>query len=274
VNPSTLGTTSAHAATCSDVDVAFARGTGETPGLGITGRPFVSALTSRLSGYSVTSHAVDYAANSSQSSAAPGATDMSSDLSSVAAACPSTRFVIGGHSRGPTVTDIAIGIRAGVTIGTPISANLAGRVAAVVVFGSEEASTTYGPRSRDYCNVSDSICGRRGSNPAGEGSGGHLEYASNGSTPEGAQLATTLVRAGGGTGNPTPTPIPTTCITASTLAYVVAPGCQPRRPCLRPGRLGAHELARHGLPAPDRRERLDTGQLVLRRPSTGAGRTS
>lgn len=227
----TLGTTSAHAATRSDVDVVFARGTGEATGLGVLGRPLVSALTTQLSGYSVSSYAVDYAANSSQTSAGPGATDMSSHVSSVAAACPGTRFVIGGYSQGATVTDIAIGIRAGVTTGTPIPTNLSSRVAAVVVFGNPlgargqtiaEASPTYGPKSRDYCNVSDSICGGEGSNPAGEGSGGHLSYASNGSVTQGAQFAATLVRAGGGAGTPTPTPTPTTCVTASTLAHVVA----------------------------------------------------
>lgn len=224
-----VGTTPAQAA-CSDIDVVFARGTGETPGLGVLGRPLVSGLQSQLSGYSVSSYAVDYAANSSQTSAGPGATDMSSHVSAVAASCPGTRFVIGGYSQGATVTDIAIGIRTGVTTGTPIPANLSGRVAAVVVFGNPlgasgrtiaAASTVYGPKSRDYCNVSDSICGRQGSNPAGEGSGGHLSYSSNGSVTQAAQFAAGLVRAGGGSGTPTPTPTPT-CVTASTLAHVVA----------------------------------------------------
>ena len=224
-----VGAAPAQAATCSDVDVVFARGTGETPGLGVLGRPLVTGLQGQLTGYSVSSYAVDYAANSSQTSAGPGATDMSSHISSVAASCPGTRFVIGGYSQGGTVTDIAIGIRTGVTTGTPIPSNLSGRVAAVVVFGNPlgasgrtiaTASTVYGPKSRDYCNVSDSICGRRGSNPAGEGSGGHLSYSSNGSVTQAATFAAGLVRAGGGGGTPTPTP--TTCVTASTLAHVTA----------------------------------------------------
>lgn len=101
----TVGTWSAHAATCRDVDVVFARGTGETPALGILGRPLVSALASSLSGCTVSSYAVDYAASSSQTSAGPGATDMSTHLRTVAAECPGTRFVIGGYSQGATVTD-------------------------------------------------------------------------------------------------------------------------------------------------------------------------
>ncbi|SEQ42234.1 cutinase family protein [Microlunatus flavus] len=223
-----VGATPAQAA-CSDVDVVFARGTGETPGLGVLGRPLVSGLQSQLSGYSVSSYAVDYAANSSQTSAGPGATDMSSHISSVAASCPGTRFVIGGYSQGGTVTDIAIGIRTGVTTGTPIPSALSGRVAAVVVFGNPlgasgrtiaTASTVYGPKSRDYCNVSDSICGRQGSNPAGEGSGGHLSYQTNGSVTQAVGFAAGLVRTGGSGGTPTPTP--TTCVTASTLSHVAA----------------------------------------------------
>lgn len=232
-----VGAVGASAAPCSDVDVAFARGTGESPGLGSVGRPFVSALTSALSGYSVSSYSVDYAANSSQSSAGPGATDLSDHVSSVAAACPGTRFVIGGYSQGATVTDIAVGIRnASTSSGTPIPADLAGRVAAVVVFGNplgargrtiQSASAVYGPKSRDYCNASDSICGGRGSDPAGPSSGGHLSYASNGSTTRGGQYAADLVRSGGGGGStPTPTPTATipagTCTTASTLAHVAA----------------------------------------------------
>ena len=167
-----VSTTPAQAATCNDVEVVFVRGTGETPGLGVLGRPLVTGLQSQLTGYSVGSYAVDYAANTSQTSAGPGATGMSSRISSVAASCPGTRFVIGGYSQGGTVTDVAIGIHTGVSTGTPIPTSLSSRVAAVVVFGNplgatgrtiSTASTLYGPRSRDYCNVSDSTCGSRGS---------------------------------------------------------------------------------------------------------------
>lgn len=136
-----VSTTPAQAATCNDVEVVFARGTGETPGLGILGRPLVTGLESELSGYSI------------------------------AASCPGTRFVIRGYSQGGPVTDVTIGIRTGVSTGTPIPTNLSGRVAAVVVFGNplgasgrtiSTASTLYRPKSRGYCDVSDSICGGAG----------------------------------------------------------------------------------------------------------------
>ena len=217
---SVLSTGTAQAA-CTDVDIVFARGTGEPQGLGIVGGPFVSSLTSALGGRTVSSYAVNYAANSSQSSAGPGATDMSNHISSVAAACPGTRFVIGGYSQGATVTSIAVGIRTGTSSGTPIPAALAPRVAAVVVFGNPlgisrqtiaTASPVYGPKSRDYCNNGDPVCG------GGFNFAAHLTYASNGSTTQGAQFAAGLVNA---TPNPNPTPTPTpTCVLASTSSHV------------------------------------------------------
>ncbi|WP_205705276.1 cutinase family protein [Kineococcus indalonis] len=224
------GAAPASAAACSDVEVVFARGTGEAAGLGVVGRPFASALTSALPDRTVTSHAVDYAANTSQSSAGPGATAMSAHVREVAAACPSTLFVLGGYSQGATVTDIAVGIRTGTTTGTPVPAELAGRVAAVVVFGNPlglsgrtvaTASATYGPRSKDYCNSSDSVCG---SAPK-TGTGGHLSYVSNGSAAAGAQFAAGLVRAAGTPApgpTPEPTPDPATCVRDSTRDHVDA----------------------------------------------------
>ncbi|SCX37824.1 cutinase [Klenkia marina] len=220
-----VGTAAPAAAACADVDVVFARGTGETPGLGITGRPFVSALTSQLADRTVSSYAVDYAANSSQTSAGPGSADMSRHVSEVAAACPGTRFVLGGYSQGATVTDLAVGIRTGVSTGTPIPAALADRVVAVVVFGNPlglsggrtiaTASPTYGPRSVDYCNSSDTVCGSQPKN----GTGGHLSYASNGATTAGASFAAARVRAAGTPTTPTPG---ATCVTATPGEHVSA----------------------------------------------------
>ncbi len=110
-------------------------------------------------------------------------------------------------------------------------------MAAVVVYGNPlglsnptiaEASTVYGPRSRDYCNDNDSVCGRYRPN----GSGSHLSYASNGTTTQGAQFAANLVNASAPTPtltpttpapSPTPTaPAPATCIRSSTWAHVNA----------------------------------------------------
>lgn len=178
---------------CADVEVVFARGTGEAQGLGVLGTPLVSAIRSALPGVSVTSYAVVYAAEASQASAGPGATDMTRHVTSVAAACPNTRFVLGGYSQGATVTDIAIGITGvGSTAGSAIPAELAPRVAAVVVYGNPlgmmrrtiaAASPTYGPKAKEFCNTGDPVCG------AGSNMAAHLTYRTNGTVDEGARFA-------------------------------------------------------------------------------------
>lgn len=234
-----VAATSATAATgCSDVEVVFARGTGERAGLGVLGTPLVRAIQAELPGRTVSSYAVDYAANSAQTSAGPGATDMTRRVVARAAACPGTRFVIGGYSQGATVTDIAIGIRTGTTTGEAIPANLSGRVAAVVVYGNPlgltgrtiaQASPTYGPKAKEFCNAGDPVCQRGGGSFAA-----HLTYATNGTVTEGARFAAALVNQTAPTPAPTtpaPTPAPTTpgqpvppatCVTASTRDHVEA----------------------------------------------------
>ncbi|MFV2177780.1 cutinase family protein [Actinomadura sp. LOL_016] len=185
------------AAACSDVEVVFARGTGELPGLGIVGTPLVSAIKSNLPGKSVSSYGVDYAADYAQLSAGAGATDMSDRVRSVAASCPNTSFVIGGYSQGASVTDIAIGIPTLLGSGGTIPANLAPRVKAVVVYGNplrlygqtvNSASRVYGPKAKDICNAGDPVCG------AGANFFAHLSYPLNGTVDEGARFAAGKVR--------------------------------------------------------------------------------
>jgi cutinase len=187
----TVAITSASAATCSDVEVVFARGSTEAPGLGIVGRPLASAVKSRLSGRTVTSYAVDYAARMDQRSAGPGATDMTNHVTSVAAQCPNTRFVLGGYSQGASVTDISIGIRTILGTGTTIPTDLSDRVKAVVVFGNplrlsggtiNKASQLYGSRALDICNPGDPVCG------GGFNGMAHLTYAANGSVAKAADF--------------------------------------------------------------------------------------
>jgi uncharacterized membrane protein YhiD involved in acid resistance len=128
----------------------------EAGGLGIVGTLFASAVASDPLGKTVTDHAVNYAASFDQSSAGPGATDMSNHISSLAAQCPGTQFVVGGYSQGASVTDIALGIRTVLGTGTAIPAADASRVDAVVVFGNPlklsgqtiaAASPAYGPKA-------------------------------------------------------------------------------------------------------------------------------
>lgn len=187
----------AHAAACSDVDVVFARGTGERAGPGVVGTPFIRAVTSKLAGRSVSSYAVNYPASFNQN-AGPGATDAVNHIRSVSASCPNTRFVLGGYSQGATVVDIALGIRVGYTQGTTIPAGLAPKVGAVVVYGNPlnaqrrtiaGEAPTYASRAREFCNSNDSVCGRSGTTP-----GSHTSYPTNGTIDTGATFAAGLVR--------------------------------------------------------------------------------
>lgn len=195
----TAGGGSAAAAACSDVEVVFARGTGELPGLGIVGTPLVSAIKANLPGKSVGSYGVNYAADYAQLSAGAGATDMSNRIRSVAASCPGTSFVIGGYSQGASVTDIAIGIPTPLGRGGTIPADLAPRVKAVVVYGNplrlygqtvNSASPAYGRKALDICNGGDPVCG------AGANFFAHLTYPLNGTVDQGARFAADRVRAG------------------------------------------------------------------------------
>jgi cutinase len=183
---------------CPDVDVVFARGTGEAPGLGGPGTAFVTALEADFPGKIVTSYAVHYDASVSQADVGPGATDMSDHIISVAGQCPQTRFVIGGYSQGASVVDVAIGITPALGQGTPIPASLASQIAAVVVFGNllgdlgqtiASLSPVYGPRSDSFCNVGDPVCAR------GFNLDAHLGYATDGSAVRGAQFAAEEVTA-------------------------------------------------------------------------------
>jgi cutinase len=191
--------TAASAATCSNVDVVFARGTGETPGLGSVGGPFASAVASDLSGKDVSTYAVNYGANTDQLSAGSGATDMSNHVKTLAASCPDTVFVLGGYSQGASVTDIALGIPTILGFGTAIPTDLAPRVKAVVVFGNplrlfgtniNDGSQLYGAKALDICNAGDPVCA------GGLDFAAHGAYKTNGTIPQGATFAADKVKQG------------------------------------------------------------------------------
>ncbi|OWZ22153.1 Cutin hydrolase [Phytophthora megakarya] len=184
-------------AECSDVHVVFARGSGESAGLGICGEPLVSGITSDLSGMSVSSYAVNYLASMDQTSAGPGATDMTNHVVSVAKECPNTVFVLGGYSQGASVTDIAIGIKTTLGSGETIPDSLSERIKAVVTFGNplrlsgdtiESASSTYGSKAIEFCNEGDPVCGNGANTMA------HLTYPTDGSVTSAAEKAAALVK--------------------------------------------------------------------------------
>jgi cutinase len=180
------------AATCTDIHVVFARGSGEAPGLGITGSPFVDAVRSNAAGSSVSSYAVNYAAALDQSSAGAGATDMTNHVVQYAADCPNAKIVLGGYSQGASVTDISIGIPTLLGQGRTIPSNLSSRVSAVVVFGNPlrltggtipTSSPTYGSKALDDCNLGDPVCA------GGVNILAHLTYGFDGSAAAGGRFA-------------------------------------------------------------------------------------
>uniref|UniRef100_A0AAV1VHI5 Cutinase n=1 Tax=Peronospora matthiolae TaxID=2874970 RepID=A0AAV1VHI5_9STRA len=188
-------------AQCSDVHIVFARGSSEMPGLGICGEPLVSGITQNLAGMSVTSYAVNYLASMDQSSAGPGATDMTNHVVMVAQECPNTVFVLGGYSQGASVTSIAIGIQTMLGSGDVIPETLAPRIKAIVTFGNplkltgqsiDGTSMSYGTKAVEFCNEGDPVCG------GGFNTMAHMMYATDGSVTTAAQQAASLVQRGAG----------------------------------------------------------------------------
>ncbi|OWZ09266.1 Cutinase [Phytophthora megakarya] len=186
-------------AQCTDVHIVFARGSGEMPGLGICGTPLVSGIKSNLAGMSVSSYAVNYLASMTQTSAGPGATDMTNHVKAVAQQCPDTVFVLGGYSQGASVTDIAIGIRTMLGTGASIPEDLAPRIKAIVTFGNPlklmgqtiaKSSQLYGPKAIEFCNLGDPVCAN------GFNTMAHLTYPMDGSVTKAAAQAAALVKGG------------------------------------------------------------------------------
>ena len=101
-----LGLAPASADDCPDIEVVFARGTSEAPGLGLPGGAFVDALRSKVGGRSVGSYAVVYPADYDFLAAAAGANDASAHIQYMMGACPNTRLVLGGYSQGAAVIDV------------------------------------------------------------------------------------------------------------------------------------------------------------------------
>lgn len=189
------GPTPASAAACSDVELVFARGTGEAQGPSVLQGGTFNALKSGVGGKSVSQYSVVYPASADQN-ATPGQQDMVKRISTVAAQCPNTKFVLGGYSQGGTVVDLSIGVSLfGPAPSGAIPANLAPRIAAIVTFGNPlgnqrlaAASPTYSSRIKEFCAAGDPVC-RNGADFTA-----HLAYLSNGDTTKAGQFAASKVQ--------------------------------------------------------------------------------
>ncbi|WP_343599555.1 cutinase family protein [Mycobacterium sp.] len=204
---------SASAQPCPDVEVVFARGTGEPPGVGGIGQAFVDALSSRVGSKSVGVYPVNYPASGDFGSGidfartfVDGIRDAGTHVQSTAASCPNTRIVLGGYSQGAAlagfVTSAAVpkDIPAQYVsyIPAPMPPDVAGHVAAVTLFGrpSNEflvengappitIGPLYVPKTIDLCAPGDTICDGA---PGGAPTIAHVSYPVNGMTEQAADF--------------------------------------------------------------------------------------
>jgi cutinase len=167
---------SAAAVSCPSSQVVFARGTGESPGVGPIGQAFVDKLRSRFRGNSVGVYAVNYPATDDWPTGVDGIRDAGAHVVSMAAECPNTRMVLGGYSQGAAVMGFVTSdaVPAGVdpaTLPKPLQPEAAQHVAAVVLFGAPnsramnflgEPAVVIGPlytsKTTQLCVPNDPVC--------------------------------------------------------------------------------------------------------------------
>ncbi|WP_201274526.1 cutinase family protein [Mycolicibacterium sp. CH28] len=165
VAASLLPTAVATAASCPDVEVIFARGRSEPPGIGRIGDAFVDALRADTP-KSIGVYAVNYIADWD---IVPGANDMSRHIQYMAANCPNTRLVPGGYSLGAAVVDVVLSAtQSQFGFNSPLPPGIDNHIAAVALFGngthsifgpvSAANNPIYGPKTIDQCNGDDPIC--------------------------------------------------------------------------------------------------------------------
>jgi cutinase len=202
---SPIGTPSAGADGCPDIEVVFARGTNDSAGVGDVGQAFINSLRSKVGGRSVGQYAVNYAATMNFLRVADGVNDANGHVMYMIGNCPATRLVLGGYSQGAAVIDMLIGVTPGAGaipglgsipgldaitpalggVAPALPPEAADHVAAVATFGNPfdkvmgplpGLTPVYGGRAIDLCNGGDSICGPGSSldSPA------HHQYISGG----------------------------------------------------------------------------------------------
>jgi hypothetical protein len=191
-------------ADCPDVDLVFARGTSEPPGVGGIGSGFVDALRGQLGGRSLTVYPVNYPASSDfgnpdfPATFIDGIRDASSHIESMASSCPKTREVLGGFSQGAAVAGFVTSsaVPSGVpaaSVPKPMPPDVASHIAAVTLFGTPSnqflehygapaiaIGPLYQPKTLQLCAPGDPICG------GGTDGAAHGSYVVNGMTGQAA----------------------------------------------------------------------------------------
>jgi cutinase len=194
LSPALIAAPAAGAAPCPDVEVVFARGTAEPPGVGGIGQAFVDAVRSHVSGRSVGVYAVNYPASRDFSrSTSAGGDDMSAHVQAMAANCPDTRMVLGGYSQGAAVVDLAT---------TYMPPEVADNVAAAAEFGGARSAFAdslspgalpsvgplYAAKTIEMCVPNDPICFQGGWDMRAHGA-----YVQTGMVNEAAAFAASRV---------------------------------------------------------------------------------
>lgn len=199
----------AAAAPCPDVEVVFARGSGEPPGVGGVGQSFVDSLRSDIGPKSLGVYAVNYPASTDFGSSdfpltvIDGIRDAGSHIQSMASSCPNTREVLGGYSQGAAVAGFvtSAAVPAGVpaaAVPQPLAPETANHVAAVALFGTPSPQflsqynapqiaigPLYQPKTIELCADGDTICNGGGTTPTFA----HTTYPVNGMTGQAADFA-------------------------------------------------------------------------------------
>jgi cutinase len=153
---------------CPDVEVIFARGTNEPPGLGKVGDAFVDSLRQQTGGLNILPYGVNYAASKLQLHGGDGANDTIDRVKKSVEKCPNTKIVLGGYSQGASVMDIVAGVPiGGINWGNTLPPQYNSNIAAVVTFGDvadraggslPTQSAMFGSKAIDLCNPNDPIC--------------------------------------------------------------------------------------------------------------------
>jgi cutinase len=150
-------------AACPAVEVVFARGRLESPGVGVLGNAFINALRSKTS-KNIGVYAVQYPADNQID---VGGNDMSAHIQSMMNNCPDTRLVLGGYSLGAAVTDVVLALPFNFFgFKNPLPASADPHIAAVALFGNGSAwvgpitnfNPLYSERTIELCHGADPIC--------------------------------------------------------------------------------------------------------------------
>ena len=200
----------ASAQPCSDVEVIFARGSGEPPGVGGVGQSFIDALRSDAGAKSISVYPVNYVASTDfnnptafAQTVVDGIRDAGAHVQATAAACPDTRIVLRGYSQGAAVAgfvtsaEVPPGVPAAL-VPQPLPLEVADHVAAVALFGKPSEAWTsqygappiaigpaYAAKTIQLCAQGDTICD---GTPGGGPSFAHALYPVNGLIGEAASF--------------------------------------------------------------------------------------